>query len=150
MALKVDQLGMCLMQMGEITETVKFLDEFDLTLSFDSRSTASQQTMNLELSAKPIVIRASYRDMNLITSIFNKAFERLGSSGSTSNTSVQAIDTKQGQKATILSRSSRSREQPIGKARVRMTKQQVNDLISQKESTMLMATSSRVHSMDSG
>ncbi|KAF9453814.1 vacuolar protein sorting-associated protein 13 [Macrolepiota fuliginosa MF-IS2] len=124
-ALKIDQLGMSLVQMGERTETVKFLDEFDLTLSSDSRSTASQQTMNLELTAKPIVIRASYRDINLITSTFNKAFERLASSGGASNVTVQAMDTKQSQKTTIITKSSRSKEQPIGKARVRMTKQQL-------------------------
>lgn len=116
---------MSLAQMGERMETVKFLDEFDLTLSLDSRSSASQQMMNLELSAKPIVIRASYRDISLITNIFNKAFERLGSSSSTGGSSDQRVGTMRSQKTTLLSRSTRSREQPIGKARVRMTKQQV-------------------------
>ncbi|KXN90021.1 Vacuolar protein sorting-associated protein 13 [Leucoagaricus sp. SymC.cos] len=123
-ALKVDQLGMSLVQMGEQTESVKFLDEFDLTLSLDSRSSASQQMMNLELLAKPIIIRASYRDISLITSIFNKAFERLGSSSETSSQVEGTIETRRSQKAATLSRSTRSKEHPIGRARARMTKQQ--------------------------
>lgn len=125
-ALKIDQLGMSLVQMGERKETVKFLDEVDLTLSLDSRSTASQEMMNLELSAKPIVVRASYRDISLITSIFNKALERLSTFGRASDEPTGTLSTRQSQKATTTrSRSTRSGGRPIGKARVRMTKQQV-------------------------
>ncbi|KAF5355629.1 hypothetical protein D9756_003767 [Leucocoprinus leucothites] len=123
-ALKVDQLGMSLMQMGERTETVKFLDEFDFTLSLDSRSSASQQTMHLELSAKPIVVRASYRDISLITRILNNAFERFASFNGAGDQSTTAVETRNSQKTTTISRSTRSKEPPIGKARVRMTKQQ--------------------------
>lgn len=117
---------MSLVQMGEKMETVKFFDEFDLTLSLDNRSSASHEMMNLELFSKPIVIRASYRDINLIMAILNKAFERLGSSNSKRDTPAQAGGAKQSQKTTIMSRSTRSKERPVGKARVRMTKQQVN------------------------
>jgi vacuolar protein sorting-associated protein 13A/C len=129
MAMKVDQLGMSLVQMGERTETVKFLDEFNLTLSLDSRSSTSQQMMNLELSAQPIVIRASYRDISLITSIFNKAFERFGNFRAERNESPHTLEATHSQKTTTLSRSPKSKEQLIGKARVRMTKEQVKYLL---------------------
>lgn len=102
--------------MGEKMETVKFLDDFDMTLSLDSRSSVSHQKMNIELSAKPIIIRASYRDINLITSIMNKAFERLSTSGNKDNQAAQS------QKTTTLTK---SRGQPIGQARALMTMQQV-------------------------
>jgi len=121
--LKADQLGMSLIQMGEKTETVKFLDGFDFTLSSDSRSSVSQQMMNLELSAKPIIVRASYRDISLITRIFNKAFERFGGPGGSGIRCVEPTETRNSQKTTTLSRSTRPKT--IGKASVRMTKQQV-------------------------
>jgi len=122
-ALKADQLGMSLIQMGEKTETVRFLDGFDFTLSSDSRSSVSQQMINLELSARPVIVRASYRDISLITRILNKAFERFGSPGGSSIRCVEPTETKNSQKATTLSRSTRPKT--IGKASVRMTKQQV-------------------------
>lgn len=114
---------MSLMQMGDKMEMVKFLDDFDTTFSLDSRSSVSQQMMNMELSAKAIIIRASYRDISLITNIVNKAFEHIGLSGSKDGVVDQ---TTQSQKTTILARSTRSRGQPIGKARALMTMQQVS------------------------
>jgi vacuolar protein sorting-associated protein 13A/C len=131
---------MSLMQMGEKMETVKFLDDFDMTLSLDSRSSASHQKMNIELSAKPIIIRASYRDINLITSIMNKAFEHLGPSGSKDD------QTTQSQKATILTKSG---VQPIGQARALMTMQQVSSNNHFKWSNLLMTVSLRDLSMAS-
>lgn len=116
---------MSLTQMGEKTETVKFLEGFDFTFSLDSRSSASQQMMDLELSAKPVVVRASYRDISLITRIFNKAFERFGGLRGSGIKSVGPTETRSSQKATTLSKSARSKGQPIGEASVRMTKQQV-------------------------
>jgi len=121
--LKADQLGMSLIQMGEKTETVKFLDGFNFTLSSDSRSSVSQQMMNLELSARPIIVRASYRDISLITRILNKAFERFGGPRGSSIRCVEPTGTRNSQKTTTLSRSTRLKT--IGKASVRMTKQQV-------------------------
>ncbi|KDR84988.1 hypothetical protein GALMADRAFT_233521 [Galerina marginata CBS 339.88] len=80
LALTVNRLGMSLMSMGRAAESVRFLDDVDLTFSLDSRSSSSQQMTNIEISLKPIVFRASYRDINLITSIVNKAIERYGNS----------------------------------------------------------------------
>ncbi|TFK77101.1 vacuolar protein sorting-associated protein 13 [Pluteus cervinus] len=74
-ALTISRLGMSLLRMGAAAESLRFLDEVDLTFSLDQRSTSAQQLMNVEVTAKPIIFRASYRDVNLITSIVNKAME---------------------------------------------------------------------------
>ncbi|KAG7099216.1 hypothetical protein E1B28_001083 [Marasmius oreades] len=75
MALTVDHLGMSLMRMGKPEDSARFLDDFDVTLTLDNRSTSSQNMSSIELNAKPIVFRASYRDIRLITAIVNKAIE---------------------------------------------------------------------------
>ncbi|CCL98963.1 uncharacterized protein FIBRA_00971 [Fibroporia radiculosa] len=70
LALTVDHLGMSLIRMGnETPESVRFMDDVDLTMSLDSRASSSQQLTSLEVSLKPLVFRASYRDINLITDI---------------------------------------------------------------------------------
>jgi len=131
LALNVNHLGMSLMRMGRASESVRFLDDVDLTVSLDSRATASQQMTNIEIAAKPIVFRASYRDINLITSIVNKAIEKYGESqqrikqqadsqlATTTSPDREVI-------ATVTTSSSKSRSQSIGKARVLMTKEQAS------------------------
>lgn len=64
---------MALLAMDKPNETVRFLDEIDLTLSIDSRRMANQQMTDIELAVQPIIFRASYRDIMLITEIVNKA-----------------------------------------------------------------------------
>ncbi|CAE6413624.1 unnamed protein product [Rhizoctonia solani] len=75
MALTVTQLGMSLGRMGRTAENVRFLDDMDITLSLDTRKSAAHQMTSIELSTQPIVFRASYRDINLITAIVNRAIE---------------------------------------------------------------------------
>ncbi|KAJ2927125.1 hypothetical protein H1R20_g9964, partial [Candolleomyces eurysporus] len=75
LALTVNRLGMSLMRMGRYSEEVRFLDNLDFTASLDSRSSSSQQMSNIEVTMKPVVLRASYRDINLIMSIVNRAIE---------------------------------------------------------------------------
>ncbi|TIC36939.1 hypothetical protein E3Q08_04156 [Wallemia mellicola] len=74
-ALKVDKLGMFLSRMDKPKEKLRFLDNFDFTLSYDSRKVDLRQNTSIELRAEPIIFRASYRDIMLITEIFNKAVE---------------------------------------------------------------------------
>ena len=131
MALTVSQLGMSLMRMGKPSESVRFLDDVDLTFSLDSRSSSVQQLTSMEISAKPLVFRASYRDIKLITSIVNKAIE-LYSKSQRSNTTgdeANAVESLTGK--TLEGQSSKSfaskfRSHPIGKARVLMSKEQVS------------------------
>jgi len=122
------------MTMGDASESVRFLDDTDLTLTFDSRATSFQQMTNIEIMVKPIVLRASYRDINLIMSIANKALERYADSQRTRTVQeseinpnsdraiIRKIDvaTSKGTSSGILE------TQYIGNARVLMTKEQVN------------------------
>jgi vacuolar protein sorting-associated protein 13A/C len=122
------------MKMGHASESVRFVDDTDLALTFDSRATSSQQMTNIEIMAKPIVLRASYRDINLIMSITNKAVQRYGDSQRTrtvqeneANSNSDGVNVKKIDIATTQANSSGNREtQYVGNARVLMTKEQVN------------------------
>lgn len=130
LALSVDRLGMSLTRMGHPSESVRFLDDVDLTLSMDTRSTSSQQMTSIEIVSRPVVLRASYRDINLIMTIVNKAIELYGKTiqPTTQETRVEA--------PTAISRISKPRPrrrgslrptQTIGSAKVLTTKEQVCD-----------------------
>lgn len=122
------------MRMGKATESVRFLDEVDLTFSMDSRSSSSQQMTSMELAAKPIVFRSSYRDINMIMAIINKAIALYGNSQSSE--SPQAVETisakplasrsSEGQVTkSNASKGDKTHTQLVGKARVLMSKEQV-------------------------
>jgi vacuolar protein sorting-associated protein 13A/C len=64
---------MSLTQMGNLDESVRFLDDVDMTLSLDSRQSAAQQMTSIDVASTPIVFRASQRDINLIMAIVTKA-----------------------------------------------------------------------------
>jgi len=129
---------MSLMKMGSATESVRFLDDVDFTFSLDSRSSSLQQITNIELFSKPIVFRASYRDINLITSIVNKAIERYGSSQQSlanvkkSSGASQEIE-RSGNQIPASQRSGSNPAQSTGKARVSMSKELVSFLQNQKK-----------------
>lgn len=61
--------------MGRAAESVRFLDDLDIALSLDTRKSTAHQMTSIELTAQPIVFRASYRDINLIMAIVNRAIE---------------------------------------------------------------------------
>ncbi|KAK0465028.1 vacuolar protein sorting-associated protein 13 [Desarmillaria tabescens] len=115
LALTINRLGMSLISMGRESDTVRFLDDVDMTFSLDSRSNMSQQMTSIEINAKPIVFRASYRDINLITAIVNKAIELHGNSQSDTH-----VSTKKSSKS-----ATRTRSHPVGKARISMSKEQL-------------------------
>lgn len=74
MALKVDQLGMSFGRMDRPDERVRFLDDLNVALSLDTRRRGSQQMTSFEVEIPdPIIFRASYTDIMLITDIVNKA-----------------------------------------------------------------------------
>ncbi|KAG8963047.1 hypothetical protein FRC03_003482 [Tulasnella sp. 419] len=75
LALSINQLGMSLMSMNKPSDHVSFLDDIDITLSLDSRQSSGQQMTSIEITSQPIIFRASYRDINLIMTIVNKALE---------------------------------------------------------------------------
>jgi vacuolar protein sorting-associated protein 13A/C len=133
MALTVSRMGMSLMRMGKHSESVRFLDDVDMTFSLDTRSSSGQQMVSMEISVKPIVFRASYRDIKLITSIINTAIELYGNSQKSNavDDEVYAVEVESLASKPLEGQSSRStvsklRSHPIGNARVLMSKEQVS------------------------
>lgn len=116
---------MSLVQMGKGSESVRFLDDVDLTFTMDNRRTSSDQVMNIDIAAKPIVFRASYRDINLIAVIVNRAIAL--SSGATQPKPVESSDSKS---LALRSTKTAAKTRMTGalnsdEARVVMTKEQV-------------------------
>lgn len=131
MALTIERLGMSLIKMGRATESVRFLDDVDLTFSLDSRSSSSHQMTSIEISCRSIVFRASYRDINLITSIVNIAIdrysqsqERLLSQKQVGEDLIGEVGTREGD-GTIRQWPVQHRASSVGNARVSMSKEQV-------------------------
>ncbi|KAG8855475.1 hypothetical protein FRC20_000760 [Serendipita sp. 405] len=82
LALNIMQLGMSLGQMGKPDESVRFMDDIDITLSMESKHTMALQRTSIDLSAKPIVFRASQQDINLILAIVTRATQLAAQSAS--------------------------------------------------------------------
>lgn len=122
---------MSLTRMGKDAETVRFLDDIDFTFSLDSRSSESHQMTSIEVSSQPIVFRASYRDINLITTIVNKAIQLYTESTqkrTDDDGSKQVALTSQGEPRPPASRQltrATSHTQPVGHANVVLSKEQV-------------------------
>lgn len=119
---------MSLIQMGKNSESARFLDDIDLTVSLDNRSNSAQQMTSIEITAKPIVFRASYRDINLITSIVNKAIELYGNS---QPAAAPSQDKPASQYITVASGAATSAvsNPASGKANIVMSKEQVTPLL---------------------
>jgi vacuolar protein sorting-associated protein 13A/C len=76
LALKVDSMGMFVTRMSRPRDSsLRLLDNFDLALSMDTRSSASRQMTSIEIDIEPIVLRVSYGDILLLSSVVNKAIE---------------------------------------------------------------------------
>ncbi|OCF42293.1 vacuolar protein sorting-associated protein vps13 [Kwoniella heveanensis CBS 569] len=74
LALKIDRVGMSFGRMDRPNDRVKFLDDLNIALSLDTRRRGSQQMTSFEVEIPdPIIFRASYTDIMLITDIANKA-----------------------------------------------------------------------------
>lgn len=115
--------------MGKHSDSVRFLDDFDLTLSLDSRSTSSQLMTNIEINAKPIVFRASYRDIMLISSIVNKALELSGSKTPPAEPKLQSRPSRISASKKSSSKMTTTKSQKsVGKARVVTSKEQASCL----------------------
>jgi vacuolar protein sorting-associated protein 13A/C len=119
------------MHMGKASEDVRFLDDIDLAFSLDSRSSSSQQMVNMEISVQPITFRASYRDINLISNIANKAVELYGISAKSrpahalQSNSETDQDISQSHKSSGLILRSKKSSKSVGRAHLLTTKEQV-------------------------
>lgn len=126
--LTISKLGMSLIQMGAESDAVRFLDEVDLTLSLESRSSSQEQLLNVEISANPIVFRVSYRDILLITAIATKAARLYGKSQEKKlNDSGRSLESQSMVMQFDASRSRSSRV--VGKARLMMSKEQMKAVV---------------------
>lgn len=75
LAMTICNMGMSLGNMSNRQDGVKFLDECTMTLAIDQRAPRGQQYMSIQAHATPLVIRVSYRDFLLITTIYGKAVD---------------------------------------------------------------------------
>ena len=62
-------------QMDKPKENIRFLDNFDVSLSLDSRADAGHQVTSIDIGIQPLVLRVSFRDILLVNSIVNRAIE---------------------------------------------------------------------------
>ncbi|GAA5849449.1 hypothetical protein JCM5353_001982 [Sporobolomyces roseus] len=74
-ALSVKKMGMFLRRMDKPKDTIRVLDDLDLTVSMDSRADAGRQVTSIEAAIEPVILRVSFRDILLINSIINRAIE---------------------------------------------------------------------------
>lgn len=61
--------------MDKPKDTIRVLDDLDLTVSMDSRADAGRQVTSIEAAIEPVILRVSFRDILLINSIINRAIE---------------------------------------------------------------------------
>ncbi|EIM83408.1 uncharacterized protein STEHIDRAFT_170692 [Stereum hirsutum FP-91666 SS1] len=136
MALNVTRLGMSLTRMGKGADDVRFLDEVDMTVTLDSRNSSAHQMTSIDITSKPIVFRASYRDIQLIMTITNKALTAYNQSSQRASTAQEQANTKvrpsvraassSGQAVSRKSIARRSGQVPtVGRARVITSKEQL-------------------------
>lgn len=129
------------------------MDDVDITMTMDDRSTDSQQSTNIEVSSKPFVFRASYRDLMLISTIVNKAIALYGNIDfKADNDNLEAVPARPPVKS-VLSKQSRilqSQLHPVGHARVIVAKEQVRmPFVCKFAEKLSQSISSRAHSTDS-
>ncbi|KAE8211093.1 hypothetical protein CF326_g9981 [Tilletia indica] len=73
-------MGMLMKRMNRPKESLRFLDDFDVTVSMDSRMSAARQVTSIEIDVEPLIFTVSYRDIMLITTVVNKAIKLSASS----------------------------------------------------------------------
>ena len=125
---------MALLRMGS-PEEARILDDVDLTLTLDNRSLSLQQMTSVNLTFKPIVLRASYRDIMLILTIVNKAIDAYGKQTSVASSSKPTHPSEAstigvsrisgGPTQGILSNRDQPSDQLLGTAHVVLSKEQV-------------------------
>ncbi|GES89872.1 vacuolar protein sorting-associated protein vps13 [Rhizophagus clarus] len=77
LALTVEKIGMFLCRMDKRADSlIRFIDNFNFAMTMDTRtSRPGQQLTNINVDIGPLVLRLSYRDVLLITTIVNKVSE---------------------------------------------------------------------------
>jgi vacuolar protein sorting-associated protein 13A/C len=65
------------------------MDDIDITLAMESKQVMSLQRTNIDITAKPIVFRASQRDINLILAIISRAAQLASQSTANDSKNLQ-------------------------------------------------------------
>jgi vacuolar protein sorting-associated protein 13A/C len=143
---------MSLLRMGN-PEDARILDDVDLTLTLDSRTMSAHQMTSIDIVIKPIVLRASYRDIMLILTVVNKAMEAYGrqTSAAPSSNPAQPSQVVSTTATRRVSGGSAQGTRPLGTAHVVLSKEQVRREcpVTELELTGLRRHSSKLPSMGS-
>ena len=110
------------MRMGKESESVRFLDDVDLTFSLDNRLASHRQMTNIDVTINPVVFRASYQDINMIMAIINKAILLYGSS---QYSLTPPADEQEHPSQSTTTKAITSHGPPKGRARVMTSKEMV-------------------------
>ncbi|KZS92954.1 vacuolar protein sorting-associated protein 13 [Sistotremastrum niveocremeum HHB9708] len=130
LAITLSRLGMSLVSMDKPADSVRILDETDISIAMDSRRSLTGQLTNIEVQSKPIVLRASYRDITLMTAIANKALELSNKAADKQPPSSQSQPTRyQRRKSSNRPQPPDSRQVVADKPRVLMSKEQLKATI---------------------
>ena len=82
---------MSLGRKGYTSDMARFLDDLDFNVILDRRMSESGQSMAIQMLSGPIILRASYRDINLISVILNRAIELSTQSDFTDKSSTREL-----------------------------------------------------------
>ena len=145
-ALTITHLGMSLTQMGNLDESVRILDDVDITLSLDSRQSVAQQMTSIDIASTPIVFRASQRDINLIMAIVTKAAQMAAKPAPPEPRPVTKSAKSAGK---VTSAKAKRSEIVMEQPRLVMSKEKVSFFFSIHSSSLLNSASSKQSLMGS-
>lgn len=89
----VTRLGMSLGRKGYTSDMARFLDDLDFNVILNRPMSELGQSIAIQMISGPIILRASYRDINLISVILNRAIELSTKSDFTGNSSTRELQT---------------------------------------------------------
>lgn len=82
MTLNISKIGLFLCAMNKRPEaTIRFVDEFEITMSMESENSANHKITNIVIDLQALIIRVSYLDIMLISTVVNRALELMSDSG---------------------------------------------------------------------
>jgi vacuolar protein sorting-associated protein 13A/C len=134
LVLTVEKMGMFLLRAHRWDDRIRVLDDFDLSFSLDNHSERGRQLTNVEIAVQPLILRTSYRDVFLATTIVNKAIE-LSNQVSTKPESGKVredetiVSAHSVQIAAANAKTARGRSLSIDAPQVMMTQQTVSQAI---------------------
>jgi vacuolar protein sorting-associated protein 13A/C len=125
----IEKMGVFFLKMDRREDRVRVLDDFNLSFSLDNHSERGRQFTNVEVGLQPLVLRTSYRDIFLATTIVNKAIELSNKASGKPEADGAAQDgtmvSAQSVQIAMTSAETRNRSMSIEKPQILMTQQTV-------------------------